>query len=73
MGIFYIISIVILAVLSAFAVRWLANVLAKNSSFWFWISIPLPVIALCLPELTVEDEGLAENRIIYMPLEKEII
>jgi len=79
MGVLYIISLVSLAVLSAVTARWLAKLFGKNPRFWFWISIPLPVFALCillcLPELTVEDEELSEKEIIYIqPFpEKEII
>ena len=76
---FYIISVVSLSVLSAVTASWLAKLFGKNPRFWFWISIPLPVLALCvllcLPELTAEDEELSEKEIIYMQSfrEKEII
>lgn len=79
MGVVYIISLVCLAVLSAFTARWLAKLFGKNPGLWFWISIPLPVIALCillcLPQLGVEDEEVVEKEIIYMHRipEKEII
>lgn len=51
----------------AFAVLsgWVASKIGKSFRFWFWLSIPLPVIALCillcLPEkqgkLTIIDSG----------------
>lgn len=51
----------------AFAVLsgWVASETGKSFRFWFWLSIPLPVIALCillcLPEkkgkLTIIDSG----------------
>lgn len=51
----------------AFAVLsgWVASEIGKSFRFWFWLSIPLPVVALCillcLPEkqgkLTIIDSG----------------
>lgn len=50
---------------------WVASEIGKSFRFWFWLSIPLPVIALCillcLPEkqgkLTIIDSGKLFNHL----------
>jgi hypothetical protein len=66
-GVYIFLLSLLVLVFFAFAVLsgWVASEIGKSFRFWFWLSIPLPVIALCillcLPEkkgkLTIIDSG----------------
>lgn len=66
-GVYIFLISLIVFIYFAFAVLsgWVASEIGKSLRFWFWLSIPLPVIALCillcLPEkqgkLTIIDSG----------------
>lgn len=68
----FLISVLVFIIFS-FAVLsgWVASEIGKSFRFWFWISIPFPVIALCillcLPEkqgkLTIIDSGKLFNHL----------
>ena len=63
--IFLMAMLVIINVAFAVLCGWVASEIGKSFRFWFWLSVPLPVIALCillcLPEkqgkLTIIDSG----------------
>jgi hypothetical protein len=48
MEIFYITAFIFLSLASAITSGWLAGRTGKNPRFWFWLSVALPVIGLCI-------------------------
>ena len=55
---YYTITFILLILLSAAGTGWLAKKIGKSYRFWFGLSIPMPVVAICilicLPEETVK-------------------
>lgn len=54
---FIILLLAFLALVFAFLSGWVARRIGKNFHFWFWLSVPLPVIALCILLCLPEKQG----------------
>jgi hypothetical protein len=57
MSAFIIALLFFLDLIFAFLCGWVANRIRKNFHFWFWLSVPLPVIALCILLCLPEKQG----------------
>jgi hypothetical protein len=57
MSTFIILLLAFISTVFAFLSGWVATRIGKNFHFWFWLSVLLPVIALCILLCMPEKQG----------------
>ena len=57
MSTFIVVIIVVLILFFAFLSGWLAERIGRDNRIWFWISLPLPVVSLCILLCLPEKQG----------------